>query len=68
MNKEIGDDTQTRRRFSEDEIEIIKEQLLASIYADIGKSVVKKLLWVGGAVGIAALAWLTGAGHIKIGG
>jgi hypothetical protein len=56
-----------RRNFTDDELAQLKEQLLESIYADIGKSLVKKILWVIGAILAAALAWLTGAGHIKLG-
>ena len=54
-----------RRPLTPKEIENVKDQLLESIYADIGKSVTKKFLWVFGAVVLALLAWLTGAGHIK---
>ena len=55
-----------RRSLTNEEIEDIKDQLLKSIYADIGKSVVKKFLWVGGAVVLAAFAWLMGKGHINM--
>lgn len=66
--KEMGDATERRRPLTEEEIEAIKDQLLDSIYADIGKSVVKKLLWVGGAVVVGAFTALTALGHVKIGG
>jgi hypothetical protein len=68
MEKETGDATERRRPLTEEEIEAIKDQLLNSIYADIGKSVIKKLLWVGGAVAVGALTALSALGHIKIGG
>ena len=55
------------RSLSAEELEEVKTQVLESIYADIGKSVVKKILWVGGACGTAFLAWLTSKGHITIG-
>lgn len=48
----------TRRRLSDEEIEAIKDQLLESIYADIGKSIVKKFLWVTGSL-VAALVVIT---------
>lgn len=50
---------------SEDEIESIKERVLASVYADIGRSLVRKILWVGGTALLAVLAWLGGGGHLK---
>lgn len=49
-----------------EQVECLKEQLLDSIYKDIGRNVVKKFLWVSGAVGAAALAWLSG--WVKVGG
>jgi len=51
-----------RKKLTPAEIEDIKQQLLDSIYADIGKSVVKKFLWVAGSVGAAAFAWLNWPG------
>ena len=39
-----------RNKLSPEDLDDIKEQLLESIYADIGKSVVKKALWVGGSI------------------
>jgi len=44
--------------FTPEEIEQIKEQLLESIYADIGRSVIKKILWIGGAVLLSLFAYL----------
>jgi hypothetical protein len=62
-------DTQERRKpLTDAEIEIIKAQLLNSIYADIGKSVVKKLLWLIGVISSTALITLTAIGKIKWGG
>ena len=57
-----------RRRspLSADDIEAIKKQILDSVYADIGKSIVTKLLWISGAVLTALFAWLSIKGHIKI--
>lgn len=68
MDKEIGDATERRRPLTEEEVETIKNQLLDSIYADIGKSVVKKFIWIIGVVGLTTLATLTAIGKIKIGG
>jgi len=51
-----------QRRLSQQELEAIKKQLLDSIYADIGKSVVKKVLWIGGAVILAGYAWMRSHG------
>lgn len=46
------------------ELDDLKEQLLESIYADIGRSIVKKVLWVLGALAVAGAAWLAGKGHV----
>jgi hypothetical protein len=45
---------------TQEQVEALKDQLLDSIYRDIGKNVVKKFLWVAGAVGAAAIAWVNG--------
>lgn len=47
-----------RKPLTDEELADIKEQLLESIYADIGRSVVKKVLWVAGACVLALFAWL----------
>ena len=62
------DDNDRRRPMSAHELEAIKTQLLESIYADIGKSVAKKIIWVAGTLILVAFAWLTGKGHIQLGG
>lgn len=65
---EAQDDFVEKRKnggLSDEQIAAIKEQLLASIYEDIGRSVVKKILWAGGAVFAALLAW-AGANHVQI--
>ena len=54
-----------RHEFSDEEIEAIKERILASVYEDIGRSLVKKVLWVGGTLLLALLAWLTAKGYVK---
>ena len=53
---------------SDEQIAAIKQAILDSIYQEIGKSLVKKLLWAVGVIVLAALAWLHGAGSIKIPG
>jgi len=57
---------QRRRTLNEEELADLKNQLLESIYADIGKSVVKKVLWVFGAVCLSVFAWLVHSGNIKL--
>lgn len=52
------------RPLTPEEIETIKEQLLQAIYADIGKSFVKKILWVVGAASAALYLWLNNKGVI----
>lgn len=51
-------------QLTQTELDDLKEQLLESIYADIGRSIVKKILWILGAVAIAGFAWLAGKGHV----
>lgn len=65
MQKESDDEK--RKPLTDEEVETIKEQLLESIYADIGKSIVKKFLWVAGAVVVGAFTALTALGNIKLG-
>jgi len=52
----------SQKRLSDQELEVLKKQLLDSIYADIGKSVVKKVLWIGGAILLALYAWMNSHG------
>jgi hypothetical protein len=54
------------RPLTRDEIADIKNQILESIYADFGKSIIKKILWVSGACVLALFSWLTMKGHIRI--
>ena len=56
-----------RHPLSQEELTDIKDQLLESIYADIGRSLTAKFLWVFGAVVAAGFTGLTAAGRIKIG-
>ena len=57
------DNEKSQRHLSQEEIDIIKEQILASVYADIGRQLVKKFLWVVGATVLAFFAWLNGKGY-----
>ena len=54
---------------SDDQIEAIAERAaeraLEKVYESIGRSVVKKALWVIGAGTLALTAWLAGTGHFK---
>jgi len=43
----------------------VKKLALEEIYADIGKGVVKRLLWLLGLGGSGAVAYLTMKGYIK---
>ena len=62
-----GPDRRTNR-ISEGEMEAIAERAadraLAKVYESIGRSIVKKALWIIGAGVLALLAWLGGKGHL----
>ena len=65
------DDRSERRKnggLSDGQIEAIKQAILDSIYQEIGKSLVKKLLWLGGACILALAAWLHGSGKLPFTG
>lgn len=67
MSGDKGDGERRKNRgLSDEELHTIKEQLLASIYEDIGRSVVKKALWIIGACVLAGAAWLAAKGYIKL--
>jgi hypothetical protein len=42
---------------TDEQVDVIREAILRSIYEDIGRSIVKKVLWALGAVLFALLAW-----------
>lgn len=44
----------------------LKEEIWNDIYAAIGQTIVKRLLWLGGSIVAAIVAWFAGAGHIKL--
>lgn len=61
-----------RRRFgglSETEIDAIADKAayraLDKVYAEVGKSMLKKLAWIAGVAIIALFIWLSGKGIIK---
>ena len=61
-------DGEERRKnvwLTDEQIEIIRERILASVYEDIGRSLVKKILWILGALLVALLSWLAAKGYIK---
>lgn len=42
------------------------EKALEKVYTEIGKSVVKKALWVIGVAALVAMVWLSGSGKAPI--
>ena len=59
---ESWDGKDRRQKLTSEELEELKEQLLESVYADIGRSVVKKVLWVIGAISVGIFAVGKGKG------
>ena len=51
---------------TDEQVEQIRDAILASIYEDIGRSIVKKILWAGGAVFAALLVWAASKGYITV--
>jgi hypothetical protein len=66
--KESYEERRKNGGFTDEQIAAIKDAILASIYQEIGKSLVRKVLWIGGTIILAIFTWLAGAGHIKIPG
>lgn len=64
MTEYEGKERRTSGGLSDSQIEEIREAILRSIYEDIGRSIVKKILWVVGPSLLAILAWLTYKGYI----
>ena len=48
--------------------EELKEEIWNDIYAAIGQTIIKRVLWLGGACLAALVAWFHGAGYLKIPG
>lgn len=69
-NKPVDEDLLLERRrnggLTDEQVEVIKKAIIASIYQDIGKSLVKKAIWAGGAVLIVVAAWLIGGKPLVI--
>lgn len=65
MQQEPDKEHRTDGQLAHEDIERIKEAVLASVYEDIGRSVVKKLLWVAGTLLLALLGWLGAKGYVK---
>lgn len=66
----MNDENERRKiRLSEDQMDYLvkglKKQILDEIYADIGKGVVKRFLWLLGFGGAGFTAYLTYKGYIK---
>jgi hypothetical protein len=41
------------------------EKVIEHFYAEVGKGVVRKAMWIVGIAAVALFAWLAGSGHIK---
>ena len=58
-----------RKSISDEEFEGIArraaEKALEKVYAEVGKGVLKKLLWLIGVASLAALAFLSSKGYFK---
>ena len=66
MNEERdGEERRKNAWLTEEQINYIRERILASVYEDIGRSLVKKILWLLGALLAALLGWLAAKGYIK---
>jgi len=67
----MNDERKDRRkiRLTEDELDYIikgvKKQALDEIYAEIGKGLVKRLLWLFGAGGTGLMAYLSYKGYVR---
>ena len=58
------DERRQNAGLTDEQIKEIREAILRSIYEDIGRSIVKKILWAAGAVLFALFAWFTYHGYI----
>lgn len=58
-----------KHEFPDELIELIAERAadraFEKVYADLGRNVTKKILWVVGAGALGLFVWLAGNGHIK---
>lgn len=63
----MDEDRGERRKnggLTDEQVEAIREAILRSIYEDIGRSVVKKILWTLGALFFALLTWAGFKGYL----
>jgi len=60
-----GKERRSNSGLTDKQIEEIREAILRSIYEDIGRSLVKKLLWALGAVFLVLSAWLASKGYLQ---
>lgn len=70
LKESMGDTSSPHERrkhggLTDEQVEVIKQQLLSSIYEDIGRSIIKKVLWAFGAMFLALLAWLEYGSHVN---
>lgn len=61
-----GDDRRENGGLTDAQVEQIRDAILASVHEEIGRSVVKKGLWVCGSIVAAAYAWLVFKGYITM--
>ena len=66
MNDERREERRKHGGLSDEQVEKIKDAILASIYEDIGRSVVKKFLWAIGAAVVAFVLWAQSKGWIEM--
>lgn len=63
-----GPERRTGPSLTEEQIDLIAERAaeraLEKVYAQIGKSIVQKFLWLVGAASLAVLAWMKGSGKL----
>lgn len=64
-----GNERRTHERLTNEEVEAIalraKELVMAEVYAEIGKGVVSRLVWLLGLAGTALVTYLTAKGYLK---
>ena len=64
MEQNDGEERRKNSGLTDEQVDQIKEQILASVYEDIGRSLVKKAIWLLGALFAALLTWLASKGYI----
>jgi hypothetical protein len=68
MPQQRWDSTNERRKsdLSEEQIKLIIDQVFQEIYAEVGRSVMRKAAWIIGVVTISLLLYLGGKDAIKL--